>query len=60
MIQIHCQYPEWQDLPNVLSRRQQETKPWATTVQMFLVKAPYENDLIGKTGPCINTSTIKL
>ena len=59
MIQIHCQYPEWQD-HHVLSRRQQETKPWATTVQMFLVRAPYENDLIGKTGPCINTSTIKL
>ena len=58
MIQIHCQYPEWQD-HHVLSR-QQETKRRATTVQMFLVKASYENDLIGKTGPCINTSSIKL
>ena len=58
MIQIHGQYPEWQD-HHVLSRRQQESKPW-TTVQMVLVKAPYENDLSGKTGPCINTSTIKL
>ena len=59
MMQIHCQDPECQD-HRVLSRRQQETKLWATTVQMFLVKAPYENDLIGKTGSCINTSTIKL
>ena len=58
-MQIYCQYPEWQD-HHVLSRRQQETKLWATTVQMFLVKAPYENDLIGKTGSFINTSTIKL
>ena len=34
-------------------------KPMGNYCANVLVKAPSENDLIGKIGPCINTSTIK-